>query len=111
MTLRQLAGFADGAGSGPLLPALAVSVALHAALLAGLPDLWAYSERPATAPLNAWLVPGARTAAVVEPPPAVAPVRERDAFLAKDGGAPRDGFDAQVVQALKEQAKPYGILY
>ena len=79
MTLRQLAGFADGAGSGALLPALAVSVALHAALLAGLPDLWAYSERPATAPLNAWLVPGARTAAVVEPPPAVAPVRERDA--------------------------------
>jgi protein TonB len=79
VTLRQLAGFADGAAPGPLLSALAASVALHAALLAGLPDLWTYSERPATAPLNAWLVPGARTAAVVEPPPAVAPVRERDA--------------------------------
>jgi len=37
--------------------------------------------------------------------------RQRDAFLAKEGAAPRDGFDAQVVQALKEQAKPYGIQY
>jgi hypothetical protein len=36
--------------------------------------------------------------------------RQRDAFLKKDG-APADGFDAQVVQALKEQAKPYGIQY
>lgn len=37
--------------------------------------------------------------------------RQRDEFLAKDGAAPKDGFDAQVVQALKEQAKPYGIQY
>jgi hypothetical protein len=36
--------------------------------------------------------------------------RQRDAFLKQDG-APADGFDAQVVQALKEQAKPYGIVY
>ena len=78
MTLRGLAGFADGAASGPLLPALAASVALHAALLAGLPDFWIYSERPATAPLNAWLEPGARTAAVAELP-AAAPLAERDA--------------------------------
>jgi hypothetical protein len=36
--------------------------------------------------------------------------RQREEFLKKDG-APVDGFDAQVVQALKEQAKPYGIQY
>jgi hypothetical protein len=36
--------------------------------------------------------------------------RQREEFLAKNG-APADGFDAQVVQALKEQAKPYGIQY
>jgi Mg-chelatase subunit ChlD len=37
--------------------------------------------------------------------------RQREAFLAKEGAAPRDGFDAQVLQALKVQAKPYGIVY
>jgi protein TonB len=79
MTLRGLAGFADGAASGPFLPALAASVALHAALLAGLPDLWTYSARPATAPLNAWLEPGARPAAVAELPAAAMPPAERDA--------------------------------
>jgi hypothetical protein len=36
--------------------------------------------------------------------------RQREEFL-KKAGAPQDGFDAQVVQALKEQAKPYGIQY
>jgi len=79
MTLRGLAGFADGAASGPFLPALAASVALHAALLAGLPDLWTYSARPATAPLNAWLEPGAPPAAVAELPAAAVPPAERDA--------------------------------
>jgi protein TonB len=78
MTLRALAGFADGAASGPLRSALFASVALHATLLAGLPDFWTYSKRPATAPLNAWLEPGARTAAVAELPAAAAPLVERD---------------------------------
>ena len=78
MTRRGLAGFADGAASGPLRSALFASVALHAALLAGLPDFWTYSARPATAPLNAWLEPGARTAAVAELPAAAAPLAERD---------------------------------
>jgi periplasmic protein TonB len=77
MTLRGLTGLADGAASGPLLAALAASIALHGALLAGLPDFWTYSERPATAPLNAWLVPGARIAAVPEPPAAAPPPPER----------------------------------
>jgi protein TonB len=88
MTVRGLVGFADGAASGPLLPALAASVALHAALLAGLPDLWTYSERPATAPLNAWLEPGARAPAVAEVPAAATPPAERDASQPKRAAAP-----------------------
>jgi len=38
MTHCGRAGFADGAASRPLLAALVASVALHAALVAGLPD-------------------------------------------------------------------------
>jgi periplasmic protein TonB len=62
-------GFADGAASRPLLVALAASVALHAALVAGLPDLWAYSTHPAAAPLNARIAPGGRVVTVPEPSP------------------------------------------
>ena len=36
--------------------------------------------------------------------------KQREAFLQKEG-APADGFDAQVVQALQQQAKKYGIQY
>jgi hypothetical protein len=36
--------------------------------------------------------------------------KQRDAYLQKQG-APADGFDAQVVQALKQQAQKYGIQY
>jgi protein TonB len=72
--MTGLAGFADG--TGPLVPALAASVALHAALLAGLPDVRTYSERPATAPLNARLEPGAPPAAATELPAAVPFERE-----------------------------------
>jgi protein TonB len=68
MNAGGLAACADG--TGPLVAALAASVALHAALLAGLPDIWTYSERPATAPLNARLVAGAPPAAVKELPAA-----------------------------------------
>ena len=109
MTLRGLAGFADGAASGPLLPALAASVALHAALLAGLPDLWIYSERPATAPLNAWLEPGARTAAVAELP-AAAPLAERDAPQPKRAAPartpPAAAVPAPVAVTTPERAEP-----
>jgi len=82
-----LAQAAGGAVPGPLRVALAASVALHAALLAGVPDLWTYSERPATAPLNAWLVPGARTATTLEPPAAAPP--PSDAALQPERRAPR----------------------
>jgi len=86
--LANLSGSGAGAGSTPLGWALAASVALHAALLAGLPEPWAYSPRPASAPLNARLVPGAPAgggapatgsdalaAAPGEPPPAQPPQR------------------------------------
>jgi hypothetical protein len=36
--------------------------------------------------------------------------KQRDQYLQKQGG-PTDGFDAQVVQALKAQAQKYGIQY
>ncbi len=58
----------EGAVSGPLAPALAVSIALHAAALAGLPDLWTFSEAPSPLPLTAWLVPGAAPQSAAEPP-------------------------------------------
>jgi len=83
MTLRAFAGRAESAASGPLLLALAASIALHAALVAGLPDFRTYSAKPATAPLNAWLEPGARAAAVAELPAAAPPSVEQDAAQPK----------------------------
>ena len=106
MTLRGLAGFADGAASGPFLPALAASVALHAALLAGLPDLWTYSARPATAPLNAWLEPGARPAAVAELPAAAVPPAERDAPPPKRAAPGRKPPAAPAPAASFSHAEP-----
>jgi len=99
MTLRALAGFADGAGYGPLIPALAASVVLHAALLVGLPDLRTYSERPATAPLNARLVPGA-PAAIPEPPAAAPPPERRPEPLARATPARRPATAARIPAAI-----------
>jgi protein TonB len=65
----------DGAASGPLVPALAASVALHAAVLAGLPELWSDSEPPVPAPLTAWLAPGVQTASAPVAAQAEAPER------------------------------------
>lgn len=79
MTRCGRAGFADGAASRPLLAAVVASVALHAALVAGLPDFWIYSARPATAPLNARLAPAGRAAAVPESVVAAVPVPDRTA--------------------------------
>ena len=110
MTLRGLAGFADGAASGPLLSALFASVALHAALLAGLPDFWRYSERPATAPLNAWLEPAARPAAVAELPAAAMPPGERATLQPRRAGPERKPAAAAapvpVAAATPERAEP-----
>jgi len=57
----------EGAVSRSLGPALAVSIALHAALLAGLPDFWTSSDPPTPSPLTAWLAPGVQPARVPEP--------------------------------------------
>lgn len=56
--LANLSGQGAGAGTTPLGWALAASIALHAALIAGIPEPWTYSAQPATAPLNARLAPG-----------------------------------------------------
>ncbi len=63
----------EGAASGPLVPALAASIALHAALLAGLPEVWTRSDPPVPPPLTAWLTPGIQPAPIAEPAPAEAP--------------------------------------
>jgi protein TonB len=86
MTLRALAG---RAAPGPLLLALVASIALHAALAAGLPDFWTYSARPATAPLNAWLEPGARAAVVAELPAAAPSPAGEEASPPKRATPPR----------------------
>ncbi|MGH8682798.1 MAG: hypothetical protein ACREVS_17995, partial [Burkholderiales bacterium] len=57
----------EGAVSGPLAPALAVSIALHAALLAGLPELWTFTDPAAPPPLTAWLAPGPQPARIAAP--------------------------------------------
>src|SRR5215475_59533 len=61
----------DEAVFGPLLPAVAVSIALHTAVLVGLPDFWTPPEPQIAVPLNARLEPGPQ---VATPTAAVAPV-------------------------------------
>lgn len=100
--LANLSGQGAGAGATPLGWALAASLALHAALLAGLPDLWTYSPQPATAPLNARLAPalppGAQPAVGPEPradgpppaePPPAAPPKRLARLPAAAPSAPR----------------------
>jgi protein TonB len=72
-------GALDVAGSGSLVPALAVSIALHAAVLAGVPDLWTFQEPPAPSPLTAWLAPGAPPTPDPEPQRAAPPQRSAEA--------------------------------
>ena len=62
-----------GAGIAQLWPALAASIALHAVLLAGFPDVWTFPEPPQiVARLTAWIEPGLTPAAVPPAPPAPA---------------------------------------
>ena len=61
----------DEAVFGPLLPAVAASIALHTAVLVGLPDFWTPPEPQIAVPLNARLEPGPQ---VATPTAAVAPV-------------------------------------
>ena len=79
----------EGAVSGPLAPALAVSIALHAALLAGLPGS-RISDLPAPSPLTAWLAPGVQLVRTAEPAEAETPKRAAEAARrARDAGAAR----------------------
>lgn len=71
-----LGGAANGTLTGPLAPALVASIGLHAALLAGLPDLWTFSDPPTPSPLTAWLAPGAQPANAASRAPVEAPKRE-----------------------------------
>jgi len=73
----------DEAVFGPLWPAVAASIALHAAVLVGLPDFWTPPEPEIAVPLNARLEPG---------PPFVAPteaVSVTPALPKRDAPAPR----------------------
>jgi len=63
----------EGAVSGPLAPALAASIALHAALLAGLPEVWTRSDPSAAPPLTAWLAPGVQPVPIAAPAPTAVP--------------------------------------
>jgi protein TonB len=73
----------DEAVSGRLWPAVAASIALHAAVLAGLPDFWTPPEPQIAVPLNARLEPG---------PPLVVPTEAASGELAstkRDAPGPR----------------------
>ncbi len=78
MTLFRLSDAAVAAVSESLGPALVVSLTLHVALLAGLPDLWTLAPVPAAAPLEARIEPAAgepaETPATPVAPAAGAPV-------------------------------------
>jgi protein TonB len=87
----------EGAASGPLAPALAVSIALHAALLAGLPELWTFSDPPTPSPLTAWLAPGAQPAGTAELPQTEAPKPAVEA-------APRPRKTAKPAPTMREVA-------
>src|SRR5262245_61410539 len=52
----------DEAAFGPLWPAVAASIALHAAVLAGLPDFWTPPEPQIAVSLDARLEPGPQVA-------------------------------------------------
>ena len=109
MTRRGRAGFADRAASGPLLAAVAVSVALHAALVATLPDFWSYSARPAAAPLNARLAPGGRGAVMPEPPAVAMSAPDRAASPPErptPGRKPVAAAQAPVAPAPAERPAP-----
>lgn len=110
----------EGAVSGPLAPALAASIALHAALLAGLPELWTVADPSAPPPLTAWLEPGLQPARIAEPAPAAPPQpaaepapRPRSAGPAKPAPTAREvapaierdvpaQVDAPIIQALPD---------
>jgi len=90
----------EGAVSGPFAPALAVSIALHAALLAGLPELWTFSDPPTPSPLTAWLAPGVQPARIAELPQTEAPKPVVEA-------APRPRKTAKPAPTMREVAPTF----
>lgn len=70
-------GLEANGSSGALVPAVAVSVALHVAVLAGVPEFESYAEDAPRAPLNAQLAP-LEAPRAAEVPPAVTPPPERE---------------------------------
>ena len=104
----------EGAVSGPLAPALAASIALHAALLVGLPELRTFSDPPTPSPLTAWLAPGVQPAHTAESVPTEAPKPAvEDAPRPRSAGAAKRAptierevpapVDAPVVQPLSAE--------
>jgi protein TonB len=77
MTLGAWLGFEANTSSGTLVPAVAVSVALHVAVLAGVPDFESFAEDAPRAPLNARLAPIDAPRAT-DAMPATAPLPERE---------------------------------
>ncbi|HSD44866.1 MAG TPA: TonB family protein [Burkholderiales bacterium] len=75
LSLANLGGPGAGGASSPLAWAVTASIALHVALIAGLPELWDYSPAPATTLLNARLEPG-MPASSADVAPAAEPAKQ-----------------------------------
>ncbi len=96
-----------GGASSPIAWALAASVALHVAVLAGLPELWAHpSPAPATAPLNARLEPGPVAAPAAAPEAEVPPAAERPPPQPIAKRQPRADRPDAVRRAMPEASAP-----
>jgi protein TonB len=109
MTLAPLSGPGAGGASSPIAWAVAASVALHVAVLAGIPERWPHPSAPATAPLNARLEPGPPAAAVAAPaadPPATAERASPRPIANRQVRADRADALRRVVPAADEPAAP-----
>ncbi|HSD53096.1 MAG TPA: hypothetical protein VLC47_02990, partial [Burkholderiales bacterium] len=73
-SIADLGSSGASGASSPLAWAVTASIALHAALIAGIPELWNDSPAPATALLNARLEPG-MPASAADAGPAVEPAK------------------------------------
>ena len=76
--MKALLGIEAHTPTGALVPAVAMSVALHVALLAGVPDRTQYADDAARAPLNARLAPVDAPRAEETPPVAPPPLVRAD---------------------------------
>jgi protein TonB len=103
---------ADGTVTRALGPAFAASIALHAALLAGVPDFWTLPAQSAPPPLMAWLVPGGPPAAapevaMIEPPRSAAtPPRPHAAPKAAPHAAARPATRSTAMPEAASAAQP-----